>query len=114
MMALQLRLYPFYKNKDNLIETHFFNPAPADYQVPRFLREKNVLIYNKELSNAIDTHQIIPKGSIQEIEIRASMIEACSKIVSKSDRKLADVDAYLWSKRNECKKPHHLTVTTDY
>jgi hypothetical protein len=89
-------------------------PVPADYQVPKMLRYLGVLKYVSELEENINDSRLIPEGSVQECEIRASTIIACRQIAEKSGKTMCDVDDFLWSRRKECNAPFHLTITTNY
>lgn len=89
-------------------------PVPADYQVPKMLRYFGVLGYTINLEQDIACGRLIPEGSAQECEIRASTIIACRQIAEKSGKTACDVDNYLWSRRKECNLPFHLTITTNY
>ena len=94
----------------------------ADYRVPQILRSMGVLRYAAELARDIDNHQMIPCGSIPEIEIRASTVVAVEMLhkvlVSKGHSLLAiELDWLLWQKGESTKekmKPHHRTLTIFY
>lgn len=89
--------------------------VPADYVVPRILREMGVINYSDELAGAVDNHELIIAGSLQEVEIRAATIVACDEIACNNNVTAGDVDTYFWFSRKKYNKmPHHLTVTTDY
>ena len=62
----------------------------------------------------IFSHQLIPKGSLQEIEIRAATVLTAKKISEYSGWNIADIDTILFSQRKLIDIPFHLTVTTDY
>jgi len=89
-------------------------PVPADYQIPKMLRSLGCLSYTHPLQLSVEDGRLIPEGSSMEIEIRAATIVACSKIAKITHCSCEVVDTYLFSKRNECKDPFHLTVTTSY
>jgi len=88
--------------------------VPADYQVPKMLNHFGCIEYSDELNNKIDFSELIPRGSLEEIEIRASTIYVCDVLAQKTQKTISDVDWWLWSKRDLCKNPFHLTITTDY
>lgn len=88
--------------------------VPADYQVPKILRHFNCINYSDKLSKKIDNSQLIKKHSLEEIQIRAATIIACTKLQMKLGWTIADIDTYLWTKRKESDRPFHLTITTDY
>ena len=50
--------------------------AFADYIVPVALRVMDILVYTPELEEKIRTHQLIPRDSEEEVEIRAHMLYA--------------------------------------
>lgn len=89
-------------------------PVPADYQVPKMLEHFGCLIYAPELIDKIKSHRIIPKYSVYEISIRAATVLACDQLSELTGWTKAEIDAWLWLRRKECKKPFHLTITTDY
>jgi hypothetical protein len=94
----------------------------ADNLVPHVLRRKGVLIYADDLARRIDTGELIPAGSPEEVEIRAGAIHAVERCVSSlRDRGEAvtarQIDFLLWSfgQRPEMKAhPRHRTRTTFY
>ena len=90
----------------------------ADYKIPQSLRNLNVLIYDEELSNIVDQQKEIPKNSIYEVEIRASMIIAIDKIKQEmaNSYRAIEINDLLWSIGQKCenKKPYHRTRTTSY
>jgi hypothetical protein len=57
---------------------------------------------------------LIPAGSLEEIEIRASTIVAAQKIAEEANITTTQVDDYLWLNRKMTNDPFHLTYTTDY
>lgn len=89
-------------------------PVPADYQVPKILRYFGCIEYKPNLEEDIYENKLIPKGSIQEIQIRSATILVCDELRRKLDWPIADVDTYLWTKRKLTDIPFHLTITTDY
>lgn len=89
-------------------------PIPADYQIPRVLRDRGVLRYSQSLSMKVNIGELIPPGSSEECEIRAASILACDRISELSGWTTSAVDYYLWTIRNTCKDPFHLTVTPNY
>ena len=105
---------------------HFHNAqeltALADYRIPQVLRNLGILVYSKELAKKIDQGISIPKGSQEEIELRAGMIWAVQLIYtsakSREQRLLPiGVNDHLWLLRRQ-KFPnddlHHKTITTAY
>lgn len=104
----------------------FNNPeeltALADYRIPQVLRNLGILKYSKELAKKIDKGILIPAGSEEEIELRASMVWVVELIYSLvKDRSPGllpiGVNDHLWLLRR-LKFPddeiHHKTITTAY
>ena len=89
-------------------------PVPADYQVPKMLEYFGCLMYSPELIHKIKSHRMIPRYSIEEISIRAGTIMVCDRLSELTGWNKSEIDAWLWLRRKECKKPFHLTITTDY
>lgn len=96
--------------------------AFADYIVPVALRLLNITAYSKELENTINTHQIIPRNSRQEIEIRAHCLYATALLAEEINKLRApkeqviipQIDARLWTHYHTTSWPHHLTRTIMY
>lgn len=96
--------------------------AFADYIAPVALRVMNILDYSPALENAINTHQLIPRDSTQEIEIRAHTIYATALLREEINRRrppemqviIPQVDARLWTHYHTTHWPHHLTRTIMY
>lgn len=88
--------------------------VPADYQVPKILRYFKCIEYTKPLSDAIKKNELIPKHSLNELQIRASTVLVCNMLQNKTGWTIADIDTYLWTKRKLTYEPFHLTITTDY
>jgi len=57
---------------------------------------------------------MIPKYSIEECSIRGGTILVCDKLAELTSWTKSEIDTWLWLRRKECKKPFHLTITTDY
>ncbi len=103
------------KNTDQLT-------ACADYKLPMALRKLGILSYSPELATAIDSEQLIPKGSEQEIEIRASTIWAVELIKQELKNRIPDITAthindHLWlttQQKTANEKPYHRTRTISY
>jgi hypothetical protein len=89
-------------------------PVPADYQVPKILKHFGCIEYKPELEEMIYENQLIQKGSIQEIQIRAATIIVCQLLQGITGWTIGDVDSFLWTRRKEVDEPFHLTITTDY
>ncbi len=96
--------------------------AFADYIVPVALRLMAMVSYSTELEHAINTYQMIPRDSRQEVEIRAHCIYAtallCEEInkIRPKDRQIIipQIDARLWTHYHTTWWPHHLTKTIMY
>lgn len=89
-------------------------PIPADYQIPKMLRWLGCIEYSSGLIDMIETHTLIPSGSLMECEIRAASIMTCKILSKKTNITMCNIDTYLWGNRKQCNDPFHLTVTTDY
>ena len=96
--------------------------AFADYIVPVALRVMNILSYSPELEKAINTHQMIPRDSTQEIEIRTHSLYATALLREEINKLrprdlqviIPQVDARLWTHYHTTFWPHHLTRTIMY
>lgn len=96
--------------------------AFADYIVPVALRLLGITSYSAELEGAINSYEVIPRGSDWEVEIRAHCIYATAVLTEEINRiRPADqqviipqVDARLWTHYHTTWWPHHLTKTTMY
>jgi len=89
-------------------------PVPADYQVPKMLRHFGCISYQPSLVMMVNAGRLIPEGSRMECEIRAATIVVCDMLAEQVGCAPNDVDFFLWGKRNECKDPFHLTITSNY
>ena len=96
--------------------------AFADYIVPVGLRLLGITSYSPELENAINSHQLIPRDSPREIEIRAHCIYALALLAEEINRLrppdlqiiMPQLDARLWTHYHTTWWPHHLTRTIMY
>jgi hypothetical protein len=96
--------------------------AFADYIVPVALRLLRITSYSPALEHAIDTYQLIPRDSTQEIEIRAHCLYATALLreeinkIRPSDMQviIPQIDARLWVPYHKTFWPHHLTRTIMY
>lgn len=100
----------------------------ADYRVPQILRARGVLRYSQMLAQKIDTNEVIPSGSEEEVEIRAATVQAVECLrddVRKlqelhggvADVKSVTLDWLLWQEGESLKEtlpPHHRTLTVFY
>lgn len=96
--------------------------ACADYKLPQILRKLGVLEYATALAERIDSKAEIPKGSPEEIEIRAGTIwavEFIKEAVKKRSPQIMsfEVNDHLWLATQEKfpdDKPYHRTRTIAY
>jgi len=96
--------------------------AFADYIVPVGLRLLGIASYSAELENAINSHQLIPRDSRQEIEIRGHCIYALAVLAEEINRLrppelqviTPQLDARLWTHYHTTWWAHHLTKTIMY
>ena len=93
----------------------------ADYKLPQVLRELGVLVYQPELSAAVDQLRTLAPGSEQEVELRAATIWSCELLRQDlAGRGLAlpayRLDWYLWdlSQQLPMVHPHHRTRSIYY
>jgi Potential Queuosine, Q, salvage protein family len=86
----------------------------ADYQVPRVMQQLDLLQYHPCVYKAIGMHIEFPQDSTIEKALRAATVLAGEEIANKYSLPAAVVDNWLWTKRNECTYPHHLTDTSRY
>ena len=94
----------------------------ADYRVPQILRAKGILSYDKYLSELVDNKKELAHGGKEEVEIRASTIQAVEKIkneLAKKGKKVLsiEIDVYLWGEGEKLKDkilPHHRTLSIFY
>lgn len=88
--------------------------VPADYQVPKILRYFGCIGYSDDLYNKVENNILIPKHSLEELQIRAATVKVCTMLQYSTGWTIAEVDTYLWTKRKLTDAPFHLTITTDY
>ena len=96
--------------------------AFADYIVPAALRLLGITSYSPALEKAIDSYQLIPRDSTQEIEIRAHCLYATALLTEEINKIrpanlqiiIPQIDARLWSHYHTTTWPHHLTRTIMY
>jgi Potential Queuosine, Q, salvage protein family len=96
--------------------------AFADYIVPVGLRLMGMTSYSPALEQAINTYQLIPRDSRQEIEIRAHCLYATALLADEINKLRApeqqviipQIDARLWTHYHTTSWPHHLTKTIMY
>ncbi len=96
--------------------------AFADYIVPAALRVMGILEYSPALEQRINSRQLLPRDSTEEIEIRAHSLYATALLTEEiNQRRPADLqiiipqlDARLWLNYHKTHWPHHLTRTIMY
>lgn len=96
--------------------------AFADYIVPVALRLMGMTTYSQELEHAINTHQLIPRDSRWEVEIRAHCLYATALLREEVNKLrpahqqviIPQIDARLWTHYHTTAWPHHLTRTIMY
>ena len=96
--------------------------AFADYIVPVALRLMGMTSYSTALEHAINTYQLIPRDSTQEIEIRAHCLYATALLREEINKIrppdmqiiIPQIDARLWTHYHTTFWPHHLTRTIMY
>jgi hypothetical protein len=75
--------------------------AFADYKLPQVLRQLGVITYHPELARRIDQRELLPAGSEEEVEIRATIIwavEALREAFQQAGTAAVSmhVDQWLW------------------
>jgi hypothetical protein len=96
--------------------------AFADYIVPVALRLMGMTSYSPGLEKAVDSYQMIPRDSREEIEIRAHSLYATALLAEEvnkirpADRQviIPQIDARIWTHYHTTFWPHHLTKTIMY
>jgi hypothetical protein len=96
--------------------------AFADYIVPVALRLMGITSYSSALEQAINTYQLVPRDSRQEIEIRAHCLYATALLADEINKLrppdqqviIPQIDARLWTHYHTTSWPHHLTRTIMY
>jgi hypothetical protein len=93
-----------------------------DYIVPAALRLLRINSYSPALEHAINSYQLIPRDSTQEVEIRAHTIYATALLreeinkLRPADQQviIPQVNERLWTHYHTTTWPHHLTRTIMY
>jgi hypothetical protein len=96
--------------------------AFADYIVPAALRVMGMTSYSAALEHTINTYQLVPRDSTQEIEIRAHCLYATALLTEEVNKLrppelqiiIPQIDARLWTHYHTTLWPHHLTRTIMY
>ena len=96
--------------------------AFADYIVPVALRTMGIFEYEVSLERRIMSGELIPRDSLEEIEIRAHTIYATARLTDEVNARrpkekqllIPEVDYRLWKTYHATHYPHHLTRTIMY
>ena len=96
--------------------------AFADYIVPVGLRVMGITSYSPKLEHAINTYQMIPQDSPQEVEIRAHCLYATAMLAEEVNKLrppdmqviIPQIGARIWTHYHTTHWPHHLTKTIMY
>jgi hypothetical protein len=89
----------------------------ADNLVPHVLRVDGILSYDPELLERINREELIPKGSREELEIRAAALHAVELIAKELSVTPMQLDYLLWNRGQEAAYkalPRHRTRTVFY
>jgi len=96
----------------------------ADYQLPKILREKDILAYSDSLDEKIIMLNEIKEGSEAEVEIRLATLITVVNMLNAINARRAELalsritmphlDFRLWRAGRESLMPHHITKTLDY
>lgn len=92
----------------------YYGP-PIDYQIPRILRELNVITYPKNIIEEVATGKLIQKDSISELSIRTLSWVAVKEIARQYNITDEAVDNIIFFNRNIIKsEKSHACLTTAY
>ena len=95
----------------------------ADNLVPHVLRMDGVLRYDPDLAARIDREELIPAGSVEEVEIRAGALHAVELMVAElrgagRPATAMSIDFLLWNhghgRQYKLAKPRHRTRSVFY
>lgn len=89
----------------------------ADNLVPHVLRLDGVLVYDASLVERIEGGELIPAGSEEEVEIRASAVHAVELLSGILNVRAMDLDYLLWNRGQQPEykaRPRHRTRTVFY
>jgi hypothetical protein len=89
----------------------------ADNLVPHVLRVDGILSYEAGLLERINQEELIPKGSREELEIRAAALHAVELIATRTNVTSMQLDYLLWNRGQEAAYkalPRHRTRTVFY
>ncbi len=94
--------------------------AFADYKLPQILWARAALRFHPSLAAQIKRGEMIPRGSVKEVEIRAATIVAVEALVGLLAKKGREICAFqgdwlLWHlSQQDLPLPHHRTLTWAY
>lgn len=103
-----------------MLEARGFGPARtdltcfADYQIPKVLRGMGVLEYSEALAARVDRGELLESDGPEERAIRAATVSACEEIASEKGISPAQLDFWLWTRRNETSSLFHRSKTRRY
>ena len=94
----------------------------ADYKLPQLLRREGVLAYAPDLAARVDRMELLPEGSAEEVEIRATTVWAGEllrrALEARGMQALAtEIDYRLWvlsQTKSPDDRPYHRTRTIYY
>ncbi len=94
----------------------------ADNLVPHVLRVDGLLAYDETLAARIEAGEIVPAGSPEEVEIRASAVHVVELLAAETRRtgspmRPLEIDYILWNRGQEPQykaQPRHRTRTVFY
>jgi hypothetical protein len=75
--------------------------AFADNLVPHVLRVDGVLRLDPNLTDQIETEQLLEHGSPEEVELRACTVHAVELLATASNLAPAEIDSALWNRGRE-------------
>jgi putative queuosine salvage protein len=91
--------------------------AFADNLVPHVLRVDGVLQLEPGLTAAIDTGELLPHGSPQEVELRAVAVHAVELLAAENRLAPVEIDELLWNRGRGARyksRPRPRSRTTAY
>ncbi len=96
--------------------------AFADYKLPQILRRFGVLVYEPELARQIDSRELLPANSAEEVEIRCHTVWAVEMMRRQLERQglsyaAYQIDWWLWETSQRLPadvQPYHRTRTIYY
>jgi hypothetical protein len=96
--------------------------AFADYKVPQVMRHLGILVYDADTASRIARKELIPAGSVLELEIRAATIWGCEFIRRKLEAAgtpltAQEIDWLLWTASQSLpttSETYHRTLTPFY